>query len=150
MTTWTGWNKVGDGQTEVAPAAVAFNNKLYLFVKATGDNAKKIYMNSSADGDTWAGWTEVPAKAGGQTGRTDGAPAAAVFDNKLHVFINGVAPNSKTTYASSTADGATWTDWSKVSDAEKTDLNPAAAALKDKLCVFVKGPDNKIYCAKGT
>jgi len=149
MTSWTGWNKVGDGQTEVAPAAVAFKDKLYVFLKARGDNDKKIYMTSSADGDTWAGWTEVPAKAGGQTGRTDGAPAAAVFDNKLHVFINGVPPNSKTTFVSSTADGVTWTDWSKVSEAEKTDLNPAAAALKDKLCVFVV-QDKKVYCAKGT
>jgi hypothetical protein len=150
MTNWTGWKPVGDGQTEAAPAAVTFKDKLYVFVKARGSSDKKIYMTSSADGDTWAGWTEVPAKAGVQTGRTDGSPAATVLGGKLYLFINGVPPNDKTSYVSSTDDGATWTDWSQVSNPNETNLSPAAAALKDKLCVFVKGPDNKVYCAKGT
>ncbi|MGH9037602.1 MAG: hypothetical protein ACRD0O_17735, partial [Acidimicrobiia bacterium] len=55
--TWSGYGEVpGGGQTDVAPAAVRFDDKLHLFARGLDD---RIYVNVQ-DGDGWSGYGEVP------------------------------------------------------------------------------------------
>jgi hypothetical protein len=65
------WNEVPDGgTTNVALAAINFNDKLYVFAK--GIQNQRVYINSTSGGANWSLWSEM---AGGGTTDVSLAPA---------------------------------------------------------------------------
>src|SRR4030043_36626 len=76
---WSGWTQIpGGATTDVALAAAAFNNKLYVLARGNGD--KRIYFNMYDDSN-WSGWSQVPDGA-----TTDAALAPGGVNNKLYCF----------------------------------------------------------------
>jgi hypothetical protein len=99
----------------------------------------RIYVNSTADGVTWSGWSEVG-------GFTDVALSAATFNDRLYLFSEG--DNFRGHYVNSTADGITWSGWSEIGGASYT--APSVAAFNNRLYLFVTGKNDSAIYVKST
>ena len=133
---WSGWSQVsGGGITDVALAAAAFNNKLYLFSKGIDD--KREYVNILDTAGNWSGATQVP---GG--GTTDVSLSAAAFNNKLYLFGKGI--NDKREYVNMLDVAGNWSGWAQVPGGGTTDVALNAAAFNNKLYVLSKGIGDKL------
>jgi hypothetical protein len=83
------WTEVpGGGNTDCAPAAVVFKNRLYLFVVGVDFG---IYVNQF-DGDIWTGWEVLPGN-----GRTSVSISAMTYsppdgepDSALYLIARGM------------------------------------------------------------
>ena len=127
---WSGWTQVSGGATtDVALAAAAFNNKLYLFAKGIDD--KRIYL-SIYDTSNWSGWAQVPGD-----GTTDVALAPVVFNNKLYLFAKGI--KDKRIYFDTYDTLGNWSGWGAIPGNSTTDVALGAAAFNNKLVLFSKG-----------
>jgi Zn-dependent metalloprotease len=87
-------------------------------------------------GPQWTGWNPVP---GG--GVTSSAPAAAVVNSALHVFVRG----TDNAIYQNVFNGSTWTGWSPVPGGGATLAGPTATVLGGVLHLFVRGTDSGIY-----
>src|SRR4030042_1157797 len=103
---WSGWAQVpGGATTDVALAAAAFNNKLYLFAKGIDD--KRIYFDTYDTSGNWGGWGQVP---GG--GTTDVTLAPVVFNDKLYLFARGI--DDKRIYFDTYDTSSNWSGWGQL------------------------------------
>lgn len=66
-------------ETDKAPDAVFFNNKIFLFYR--GNTSSKIYVSYSTDGSNWLGNFSI-----GESPSTTG-PGAVVFNGQIFVFF---------------------------------------------------------------
>lgn len=132
---WTGWQSLG-GNLTAAPAAAAFNGRLYVFAAGTDPQnpaVRPLYVKSSADGTAFGDW----ASLGGNL--TD-APAATAFNGRLYALAKGIDPTSPGVYPlylKSSADGSTFGDWSNLGG--NLTAAPAAAAFGGRLHLFAAG-----------
>jgi hypothetical protein len=79
---FVGWQTSYDFQTDVAPALIANDNWTYLFAKHPDG---RIFYNSWVLGGGGTGWREVDG-----FGRTDAAPSATGFNDRVVVTIKGL------------------------------------------------------------
>jgi hypothetical protein len=149
-TTWSGWSEVpGHGLTLSGPTtAISTSSKgtfLNLFVRGTNNH---LYVNSTLDGTTWSGWSEVPGH-----GLTPSAPAASTLyltaGNTLNLFVRGT--NNKL-YVNTFANGTTWSGWSQVPGNGLTPDAPGTVAFatnatgtQGQVALSVRGTNNRIY-----
>jgi 1-phosphatidylinositol phosphodiesterase len=90
--TWSGNQKIvvpghGEPQTSHTPAAVVYNDRLYVIFKARGDS-KDIYWTRLVEGDRgdqWEGNQRITIPGSGHYPGTSDGPAAAAFNNRLYV-----------------------------------------------------------------
>lgn len=129
---WSCWNTGGGALTD-APAAAAFNGRIFLF--ARGLDAA-LYVRSSPNGEDWTTWSPLG-------GHLIGAPAAAAAHGRLYVFARG---RDDRLYRTSSADGQRFTDWSPVGG--HLTAAPAVATLDGVLHVFIRGRDNALHLAR--
>ena len=102
--------EVSGGLSDAQPAVISVGNDLYAVVK--GDGASSLWFaQSSNDGQTWTGWTNLTATQSGLASNL--APSLAYFNGRLYLaFLNTAAtptlslsswdPNSNTPSAWST------------------------------------------------
>jgi hypothetical protein len=130
--TWSGWSEVpGGGATDVALAAAALLQDVYLFRKGLDDN--RIYFNRfNRLTRDWSGWSEVP---GGVT--TNVALAAAPFSDgptAQNIYLSAKGINDKIYLNTLTQDPfesdpmlvRTWSGWNEVPGGGATDVALAA------------------------
>jgi hypothetical protein len=134
---WSGWMEVpGDGSTDVALAAVVFNDKLHVFSRGIKDD--RMYFDIYDTTGIWSGWGPLP---GNQP--TDAAVAAAAYDNKLFLFSKGPRYNRMYVDVFDTTDSwSTWkarTHWEELRGGGTTDVALAAAVFNNRLYVFARG-----------
>jgi Domain of unknown function (DUF1929)/Kelch motif len=112
------------------PDTQAFLGLLYQTYR-TNDN--RIYLRSSANGQTWSAWQQSPGAALNQ-------PSLEVFNGRLYQAVRGI---DSSIYTRSTADGNTWTAWS--STGGLTSAAPALKAFNGRLYQAVRGTNDGIY-----
>jgi hypothetical protein len=132
------WTELeGMGQTNVAPAVAAFDDRISAFVVgSTG----LIFQNFTNTGELTfqPTWHEVPGN-----GRASWPPASVTFDNKLYVFVVGSTGLIYFNYANHGE--AFQAQWFEVPGNGIAQGNPAAATFDNKLYAFVMGPTGLIY-----
>jgi hypothetical protein len=130
------WSEVpNEGVTDTAPAAVLFNNMVYLFTKGIGDKA--IYVRTYASGN----WNSAPTPVPNE-GVTDVSPAAVTFNNKLYLFTKGIG--DKAIYVRTMDASGNWNSGpTQVPNEGVTDVAPAAASFNNMLYLFTKGIGDK-------
>ncbi len=128
-----------DPETNKAPCAVTYNNKLYVFYK--GQNSNNIY-SSWYDGMKWQGNQSIYEQSGSIKVQSDKSPCAVVARGKIYLFYK--APDSNDIYAAS-FDGTKWHGNTKISDQPgeadpSTDLTPNAVVFNNYLFLIYKKP----------
>jgi hypothetical protein len=130
---WSAWTEVaGKVSPASSPAAVVFQNNLYLFASSNANNtaSSTFLYNVLSDKGSWSGWTTVPYSYAGHS------PAAVVFDGRINLFET----NQQGHPAFATLNGAgQWNgwwilDWNNVI----TDAAPAVAAWNGSLYLTIK------------
>ncbi len=131
-----GWQSVPGLTSNVAPAAAALGNRIYVFAKSISDN--RVYVNSAVNGQTfdgWGnGWQPVPGIA------SNASPAATTLGNRIYIFAKSLDQHIHVTSA---ADGQAFGKWKEVEGNGTTDMAPAAASLGGRIYVFARGITNK-------
>jgi hypothetical protein len=126
--------------TSAAPAACAFNNRLYLFWKENGPS-NGIYYTSSGDGQTWPAGQRI-----NDHDATSAAPAVCVFNNHLYLFWKENGPSNGIYYTSwdgqSSLDGQLLPAGRKINNRDATSDAPAACVFNDRLYLFWKANDS--------
>jgi hypothetical protein len=130
-----------DGAVGQTPKAIQFGNSIQVFYyDVTNGNLKRSYENGS-------GWvTETLDGSGGVAGRINAdvgkMPAAAIYNNQLHVFYFDVT-NGDLRHGVSDTNGGNWTFETLDGDSQtggrttaKVGVNPAAAVYGNTLQVF--------------
>ncbi|GGU48768.1 hypothetical protein [Streptomyces violascens] len=84
-TRWSGSTQIGTSLSAAAPALAVFNNKLYCVHRGSTSNSNPKLYAIAFNGTSW-GQDNV---FGTTTGTTTDAPAAAGYQNKLHVVHRG-------------------------------------------------------------
>jgi hypothetical protein len=82
-------------------------------------------------------WAVIPGGA-----LTPSAPAAAVFQGNLALFVRGTDDRL---YVNWLLPNYHWAGWGAVSGRGTTPSTPAATSLDDDLALFIRGEDNKVY-----
>jgi len=78
---WSGWKALpGVSQTPNAPAAVVFDNRIWLFVRSS---AGEIFRNRFKE--SWSGWAEVPGDK-----MSPSSPAPTAMGKRLWLFVRGM------------------------------------------------------------
>ncbi|MEO1087191.1 MAG: hypothetical protein AAFY88_23390, partial [Acidobacteriota bacterium] len=137
-TDWSGDTFLGGALSARGPAAVKFNNRIFVFYR--GSSNDEIYVSWSEDGVIWSG-----NRALGNGAETNEGVAAAVFNNRIYVFNRG--KSSKAIWMSSSSNGFTWSaaDQRKiVSKSNGTESAPAAIAFDGKLEVHYRHVDDTV------
>ncbi|TMU73964.1 hypothetical protein FGA82_22105 [Pseudomonas fluorescens] len=132
-----------------SPAAVVFNNELYVFYQgAAGSkgNSALLYDCLSPAG-TWSGSRHVPGVG------MSFAPAPVIYNDHFYVFFQGESanqPDGNLYYACLSSDGT----WSGASQLRGINLSysPAVIVYNEQVDVFFQGlasgkPDGTVYCA---
>ncbi len=77
-----GWQELpGGGRTADAPAAVEFEQRIWVFVRAADGS---VWATNGGDDDDWEAWEQI-----GPPGTLLSAPAAVVRGGGLHVLGRG-------------------------------------------------------------
>lgn len=126
--------------TTCAPAAICWQNSIYLFYKGTNT---LIYIAEAQnnDVDVETAWSLTPLEAGINTCDT---PAPVVFDGKMYLFYRGL---ENAIYLAlppadgDVADGSNWTAM-LLELTSSTIAAPAAVAFRNALYVFFTAGDN--------
>lgn len=83
------WGQLpGGGQTADAPAAVVFEDRIWVIVRAADGS---VWANNGGDDGEWEGWEQI-----GPTGTLASAPAAAVKGGGLYIFGQGADDSIRT------------------------------------------------------
>jgi hypothetical protein len=76
------WTAIpGGGQTADAPAAVLFEGRVWVFVRAADGS---VWANNRGDAEDWEGWEPI-----GPAGTLVSAPVAVVKGGGLYLFGRG-------------------------------------------------------------
>ena len=97
--TWTGWQQLY-GLTPDPVALMAYNNRLYMFVRGTDDNIYYRYLNTEG---VWGPWTAM-------YGKTTISPTIAAFNGKLYLIVKSSVDN--TIWMRSMDTEENWGNWS--------------------------------------
>lgn len=135
------------GTTDVAPAAAALGDRLYVFGK--GINDKRVYITSQPDdleadvktpstAPIW-GWTQVQNSV---PVTTPSSPSATGWGDRLVVARRTAANTIEINVAH---DHEGFDGWQTIPGVMTTDAAPAIVSLRDTLHVYVKGTNGKIY-----
>lgn len=118
------WKQVAGG-TNYSPSAVAYDDRLFLFV--TEPVLGKVFFKGMESNGAWSGWyglywADKPM-------RTNQAPAATVFDNRIYVVVKGFAPannpaDTRISYAYSGVSPTSWIKWMEIPGAGRTSFAP--------------------------
>lgn len=141
---WTGDNAVAEltggvnPRTDIAPCAVVFNEKLYLFYVGAGGN--QLY-SCWCDGRTWGGEKAIREQGGGVDPWSDDAPTAAVLGGRLFLAYRGAG--SESIYLAR-FDGTQWSGDTEIGDepggiSPKTDRAPNLIVHGGRLVLVYKG-----------
>lgn len=131
----------GDWRTNDAPAVVAHNGRVIVFIRGT-DN--RLYYATLIDSDNngWSSWTGVPQS------NALGTPTVVSSGDQLSVFYT----NNNHRIVRSLYRSAAPTGWTHLNEAvpgnATTDSSPAAVAYgpgRENVAVFYRGTDNHIY-----
>lgn len=131
---WSCWRSHGGVLTD-APAAAAFNGRVYAFARGSDDG---LYVRSSSDGQVYSAWTPL----GGQL---TAAPAATAARGRLFVFARG---SDDALYVKSSADGRAFGEWQRLGG--RLTAPPAATSVNGVLYVFARGSDRGLYVTRST
>lgn len=91
----------GSEETNKGPAAVFFNNKLYVFY--IGDDTKKIFYRSSADGLNWSAEKTI-----GDLYMAEETPAPIVFNGHLYLYYIDAYRSADNVYVTYMTSGENW------------------------------------------
>ncbi|RXT48110.1 hypothetical protein B6S44_23865 [Bosea sp. Tri-44] len=129
-----------------SPAAVVFNDKLYLIYRGASVTSDKLYI-AWFDGQSWNGDTSIGDQPGGVDPWSDEAPTAAVFNDKLVLVYKGATvPNLYI----SRFDGSSWSGDVELSDEPggldaKSDAGPRVLVFENKLWLIYCGHRNRSF-----
>ena len=144
---FTDWINIGGNLTD-APAAAAFNGRLYAIAKGIDPGNPTIfplYLKSSADGTNFGEWQNLG-------GNLTAAPAAVEFGRRLHLFAAGTGSGNRPLYVKSSVDGANFGDWTNLGG--NLTAAPAAAAYSPSgvptLAVLARGSEGALYLKTST
>jgi hypothetical protein len=132
---WSGWSTVPGSDTFDSPAVVVYDDQLVLF--QTGYDGK-IYLNRMGSNGAWVGWSGFTSSALGL--QTDAAPAAAVFQNNIWLFVKGrlATPwSTSVSYIISAGSALYWHGWTELG-LQTTGTTPSLAAGTTALQVAVR------------
>jgi hypothetical protein len=127
---WSAWTQLpGKVLPSGTPAAVVFQNNLYLFANENIPS-KSFEYNVMSDNGSWSGWQAVPYSGSGHS------PAAAVYDGQLEIFETDESGQP----AFATLNGAgQWNGWWVLNwNSVTTDAAPAVTAWDGKLWLTIK------------
>jgi hypothetical protein len=128
------------GSTDDSPVLVAYNNQLYLFVRAS---AWTFYKSMNAAGTWSAAWTEVIGS------NTAYRPGLVVYNSKLYYFETD--PASNRIYYKSMNDAGAWDAAFNVFPTGTTNAGPSPVVYNNELWVLVRGiAGSKLWYAKTT
>jgi hypothetical protein len=129
---WSGWVQI-PGFTDVSPAMVVFNSRLYFVCKERiSSNVWYGYVDLATYPTGWSGWTFLP-------GPTPGALTLTVSSDHLYVAARGT--ENGIWYRSMDASGA-WSDWSRIPGF--TDASPGIGVFNAKLYFVCKDAASNI------
>jgi len=120
----------GSGNT-TRSVSLTVDYKQYITVRGS-DNW--IYSRSMNTSEGLSVWTKL-------NGRTDSAPATAIFNGRLYVVAKSDV--DATIWWNSMTPNGVWGSWSPM-DGFTTD-KPSIAVFNGKLYIAIRGTDNKIY-----
>lgn len=123
------WSATGVG-------LAVFQNKLYCVHRGSGDNQELWWF--SFDGNNWSADQRIPGPGGGPGPWSAGAPALAVFQNKLYCVHRGSGDNQELWWF--TFDGNNWSTDQRIPGVGSV-YGPWSASGPG-LAVF----QNKLYC----
>ncbi|MDD4093284.1 MAG: hypothetical protein PHF94_01560 [Methanothrix sp.] len=150
---WTDWSMLpGEHSTKFAPAAVAQNGRVYLFI--IGENGDclnyigSIYLQKIGSClpryyfGIFSGQNFSENQWGSEKGFgvSQSAPSAAFFAGNIYVFITDV--DGQIRYNTMDLNCRWGLSWHKVPALFKTDVAPAATVFNNKLYIFFKDKDN--------
>ncbi len=150
---WLALGEVPGSRTSLtasAPAATAFNNRLYLLRSVTGF-AGPVELNrvelAAMDGSSnWSGWYNLPApNFNVPASAADARPAVAAFGNRLYVFVSDRTGGIRMTSCSVTScppGPSIWTTWQEVLVGDTRPSSPAAAVFNNQLYLLVVRSNN--------
>lgn len=125
--TWSGWATVPGSNTPYAPSVVAYNDQLHVFVT---DTLGRVIWSSMSSNGSWSPWAWFPS-----TLRTNAAPAATVFDNRVHLVAKGklgaTNANNISLAATSPAGMGSWYTWSEIPGSGRTSRAPQVGVGPD-------------------
>lgn len=141
--------QVANASLSYSPAAVVFNNELYVFYQgAAGSkgNSALLYDCLSTAG-IWSGSRQVPGVS------ISFAPAPVIYNDHLYVFLQGESANQPNgnLYYDCFSSAGTWSGASQLSGVNLS-YSPAVIVYNDQVDVFFQGlasgePDGTVYCA---
>jgi hypothetical protein len=134
---WSDWRAVPNGgSTNVAPFAISYSGKLYLFTVGIGD--QHIYVNTY-DGTAWSGPSLFSAST-----QTKQQVCGAVCNNKLVIYACDVHIPAFIYRYEKSGEGS-WQEYF-CSDVDTYGKDPSAIADGPATYLFFRGvPDNQIY-----
>ena len=132
---WSGWTQLpGKVLPSGTPAAVVFQNNLYLFANMNTPSKSFEYMSMSDNG-TWSGWQTVPYSG------TTHSPAAVVYDGQLDIFETN--ESGQPAFAALNGAGQ-WNGWWVLNwNNVTTDAAPAVTAWDGSLWLVIKEQGNE-------
>ena len=134
---WSGWRAVPNGgTTNVAPFAVNYSGKLYLFTVGIGD--QHVYVNTF-DGTAWSGPSLFNA-----SNKTSQAVCGAVCNNKLDIYVYDSTYNPAYIYRHEKSGDGSWWDF-HCADIEPVGMDMFAIANGPAAYLFFRWYDNTIY-----
>jgi hypothetical protein len=113
--TWSGWRSVNSGPVFFGPAAVVYNDRIYLFyVDNTYAVASECYncivFPTYPPTPTWQAPQAIWAV-------TYAAPSAAVYNGQLHLFAVGT---DQVVYDNLSSNATTWSGWGAIPNQSTT------------------------------
>ncbi len=123
-TSWGDWITL-PGSTPRAPAAAIFQNRLYIVVIGSLNNAI-FWCSMNLTTSEISGWYWMP-------GLSDSPPALAASPDRLYLVVRGL--DDKIYYEN--YDGSTWSGWEVLPGS--TSQGPAAAVFQGRLHIVVVG-----------
>ena len=144
---WTPWAVVPDAglAPKTAVAAATLDGTLYLFGLYVTNKTPGVIVvvNSSTDGTTWSGWSEVEGGVRPEQGLASDVPldvAATSFEGQLQLAVRWETDNGLevTHYVATNTsrDGKDWSGW-RIPDSDKAFAPSSSAA--------VAGTDGHLY-----
>ncbi|MCP1489837.1 hypothetical protein J3D48_006247 [Pseudomonas fluorescens] len=141
--------QVANVNLSYSPAAVVFDNQLYIFYQggAGGQGNSALSYDCLSAAGTWSGSQQVPGVGLSFT------PAPVVYNDQLYVFLQGETANqpNASLYYDCLSSAGTWSGAFLVAGVSLS-YSPAAVIYDEQIHVFFQGeanaePDGIIHCA---
>jgi parallel beta-helix repeat protein len=133
---WGDWKVVPSGTTCDSPAAVVYDDKLYMVVR--GINGNNLYFgNVNLVDDSFSGWSYI-------TGSTLSKPILTCFESYDSLVLVVRGTDNKVYTCLYDVSSGTWNGWNQISTGS-TNAAPAAVKIGNYVYIVVKGMDNGLY-----